>query len=79
MSSITDNGTGDYGTNFQTNMANTNYCVVSGSGNDTGSTGYVNRYEAYSRTTASFRATNTAHDTGATYDRAVCYHIVFGD
>jgi len=28
ISSITDNGTGDYTANFTTNMPNTNYCTV---------------------------------------------------
>lgn len=31
VSSITDNGTGDYTVNFTTAMADTNYCVVTGS------------------------------------------------
>ena len=35
VSSITDNGTGDYTVNFTTSMLNTNYAVVGGSGSGT--------------------------------------------
>tara|TARA_R100001460_G_scaffold2300_3_gene7575 strand:- start:176 stop:547 length:372 start_codon:yes stop_codon:yes gene_type:complete len=37
VSSITDNGTGNYFVNFSNAMANTNYCVVTGAGGGTGS------------------------------------------
>ena len=35
VSSITDNGTGDYTVNFTTNMPDTNYCVVASGGQNT--------------------------------------------
>ena len=79
VSSVTDNGTGDYSTNLRTNMQNDKYVVVSGSGNNASSTSFVNRYEAYSRAVGTFRAVNFAYNTSANYDREVCYHIVFGD
>jgi len=37
VSSITDNGTGNYFINFSNAMGNTNYCVVTGAGGGTGS------------------------------------------
>lgn len=38
VSSITDNGTGDYTVNFTTALANTNYAVVGGAGPSTSGT-----------------------------------------
>ncbi len=79
VSSVTDNGTGDYSTNFRTNMQNDKYVVVSGCGNNAASTSFANRFEAYSRAVGTFRALNYAYNASAAYDREVCYHIVFGD
>ena len=39
MSSITDNGTGDYTVNFTTSMPDANYSAIASFGNDSGSTG----------------------------------------
>jgi len=55
VSSITDNGTGDYTVNFATAMVDTNYAVCFGSGNDT--YGYIvsGRINNYPNTTSSYR------------------------
>ena len=82
VSSITDNGTGDYTFTFSNNMANTNYAVVSGVYNGTGhgdfqdvdamvnSTGNVRMYIGYVSGTNSAM---TAHDVLG------CQIAIFGD
>ena len=82
VSSITDNGTGDYTFTFSNNMANTNYAVVSGVYNGTGhgdfqdvdamvnSTGNVRIYIGYVSATNSGM---TAHDVLG------CQIVIFGD
>lgn len=50
VSSITDNGTGNYTVNFTTAMPDANYSAVGGYGNDSGSTGagwWVSRLPTY--------------------------------
>jgi hypothetical protein len=62
VSSITDNGTGDYTVNLATPMPNGNYAAITnGSNGDLAATG-INCTKAYSRTTSGFRVgtTNTA-------------------
>ena len=64
ISSITDNGTGDYQINFSTNMSDTNYSAV-GSFGDTGSTSNVTGCVRY------YGALSTAHtkiSVNYTYD-----------
>jgi hypothetical protein len=51
VSSITDNGTGNYTANFTTALVDANYAAVIGLGNDSGSTGagwWVHRLPTYS-------------------------------
>ena len=82
ISSVTDNGTGDYTFTFSNDLANTNYCVVSGVYNGTShgdfqdvdamvnSTGNVRIYIGYVSATNSAM---TAHDVlGAQI-------VIFGD
>ncbi|SFW61395.1 Phage tail-collar fibre protein [Pseudomonas sp. NFACC09-4] len=62
VSSITDNGTGDYTVNLATPMPNGNYAAITnGSNGDLAATG-INCTKAYSRTVSSFKVgtTNTA-------------------
>lgn len=56
VSSITDNGTGDYTVNFSTAIADTNYAIVTGVGGDTtGTSSQWARPVASSRATGSVR------------------------
>ena len=57
VSSITDNGTGDYTLYFINNMPDTNYAFNQGSSNTGAGSGVVSAMEAtnYARTTSSFR------------------------
>tara|TARA_B100000073_G_scaffold301681_1_gene268775 strand:- start:524 stop:1573 length:1050 start_codon:yes stop_codon:yes gene_type:complete len=82
VSSMTDNGTGDYQINFSTNMSDTNYSVV-GSFGDTGSasnvTGCVRYYGALS-TAHTKIAVNYTYDGGrAFYDYSRVYLHFFGN
>ena len=57
VSSITDNGTGDYAVNFTTAMPDTNYVAVCGNGqDDSGNGGFriANPNQVSSKSTASF-------------------------
>ena len=67
VSSITDNGTGDYTVNFTTAMPNANYSIV-GTGNLSSSASYWNRTVsapfATTPTTSSFRLATGAWGTG---------------
>ncbi|WP_245216443.1 hypothetical protein [Pseudomonas aeruginosa] len=65
VSSVTDNGTGDYTVNLASAMPNANYAAVaSGSASDAAITG-INCAKAYSRTTTSFKVGTTTSATGA--------------
>jgi len=82
VSSITDNGTGDYQINFSTNMSDTNYSAV-GSFGDTGSTsnvtGCVRFYGALS-TAHTKISVNYTYDGGRHfYDYSRVYVHFFGN
>ena len=82
VSSMTDNGTGDYQINFSTNMSDTNYSVV-GSFGDTGSasnvTGCVRYYGALS-TAHTKISVNYTYDGGRHfYDYSRVYVHFFGN
>ena len=77
VTSITDNGTGDYTVNFTTAMPDANYSVSGGAGD--GSNGasllYSTAYQAAPTTTACrIGVTTTA---GANVDRAYVYAAIF--
>jgi hypothetical protein len=78
VSSISDNGTGNYDVNFSTNMSNANYSVVTG-GNylDSDSAG---RVFAIVRTmdTTKYRV-KIFGDGGGSYDSERVFGAVFGD
>jgi hypothetical protein len=75
VSSITDNGVGDYTVNFSTSLPNANYAVAGASQTVTGNvavmTGYINATD-FAKTTSSFRigvfnsGTGTAIDVNST-------------
>ena len=65
VSSIIDNGVGDYTVNLVVPLANTNYAVVTGgAGNDTPISG-INCVKAYARAVNSFKVGTTNTATGA--------------
>lgn len=69
VSSITDNGTGNYTVNFTTAMPDANYSAVGGYGNDSGSTGagwWVSRLPTYA--TGSCQVLCGRPDNGAYVD-----------
>ena len=82
VSSMTDNGTGDYQINFSTNMSDTNYSAV-GSFGDTGSTSNVTgcvRYYGALSTAHTKISVNYTYDGGRHfYDYSRVYVHFFGN
>jgi hypothetical protein len=70
ISSLTDNGVGDYAVGFSSNMANSNYAESALSGNTVSHT---------SSSTSDFRVINVATSSGAAYDGLVIALLVHGD
>ena len=82
VSSITDNGTGDYTINFITPFTNTNYCFVTWSRDWNSDTYVVNSLGAKSlttKTTSSLRLINNLITNGFNYDSSECNIIMFGN
>ena len=80
VSSITDNGTGDYTINFTTVMSNANYAVagisIEASGTSGGFGAFITGNQAY-QTTSSVRVMNCSHN-GSLYDGDAIRVVVFG-
>ena len=76
VSSLTDNGTGDYSMNFSTAMSNANYCVVS-TGSESG-VGGAARFISGDGNSASAALLLTFNSTTKT-DYNFCSFAVFGD
>jgi hypothetical protein len=72
VSSITDNGTGDYTVNFTTAMPDANYCCVV-----TSDYGSANNFNTTAPTTLAARVTGFITTTGAANDRAWMMVAVF--
>jgi hypothetical protein len=80
VSSITDNGTGDYTVNFSNNMANANFATFSNAGNNNADV--VNDLHAMAIGTpavGSVRVGDNYANGGAVRDPSVCNLMVFGD
>ena len=77
VSSITDNGTGDYTLNFTNNMSNANY-VLCMSGSTNNSFSRAGTQAPTSMTTSTARVF-TANSTGSSVDREYCAVAIFGD
>jgi hypothetical protein len=77
VSSITDNGTGDYTVNFTTAMPDANYCAVSQASrdNNSGFAAFVAHGLADSQTTTSCRVV-TGYD-GGVFDIPRCNVAIF--
>jgi hypothetical protein len=68
VSSITDNGTGDYTVNFTTAMPDANYVAVQ-TASALGISGGISGIQKFSATTSALRTTVYRTDTGALIDR----------
>ncbi len=79
ISSITDNGNGDYSLNFSSSLGNSSYSVV-GMANESGSYGYVDMYldRGFTMTTSSCRVQGINHSSTYT-DPDYVMMQVFGD
>jgi hypothetical protein len=77
VSSITDNGTGDYTVNFTTAMPNANYSLVGMAGNDNAELLNLSQpFNTTAPTTSSVRV-QAAYQNGIVYDAAICCVSVF--
>lgn len=87
VSSITDNGTGDYTLNFGTALTNTNYCPVFGQISNGASGPIVNTGVAAAnltsapttKTTSALRINTGATNAPGLYDLAEIYAAILGD
>lgn len=85
ISTLTDNGTGDYTIGFTNSFSNTNYCVVTGGYNSNNGDGIWN--SVGSNTTNAYPAgvatgsvrLNTYNNGGSPQDQQAVYVAVFGD
>ena len=76
VSSITDNGTGDYTVNFTNAMANTNYCPVSNAWNVGSAAGMAGDD---TRLTTSYTMQVTSGDGSSVADMVDINVVIFGD
>lgn len=79
VSSIADNGTGDYTVNFTTALADANYSCTVGAGTDSGSSvsGSWAHSVGFARTSSSIRFRTSRPDTGALTDASDSNVAVF--
>lgn len=74
VSSITDNGTGNYTVNFTTSLPDTNYSSLCGGGDS--SNGYPTIVSFYEGTTTSIRC-RVGSETGVVIDRNLVFVAIF--
>ena len=77
VSSITDNGSGDYTTSFSTSMANTNYCVTGACTYLMGQVPRIRNFSGYVWATGSIRCL-TGYGDETMVDHEVVGVAVFG-
>jgi hypothetical protein len=77
VSSITDNGTGDFSVTFSNDMGNTNYCTSIGNYRSTGDTG-IGGSNIMAIATGSIRF-ETVRDASTKMNPNFCNLLVFGD
>ena len=77
VTSITDNGTGDYTVNFTNAMASADYALAGAAGN----TSYVSfcLYQGVTPTTSAARFTLRNHSSGVAFDQEYTSAVIFGD
>ena len=77
VSSITDNGVGDYTVNFTTALADANYAIANGKDNSIAGA-FFGYWTTHLQSASSFRMNHTRIDSGITYgDSTVCMFSVF--
>ena len=79
VSSITDNGTGDYTVNFTDAMSNTNYCCVEGAFHEQQTTNDLRVVTGQTRTASNVRINTTYANGSGGYDIPGVNVVVFGD
>lgn len=77
VSSITDNGLGDYTINFTTALPDANYCACLGAGISGNSDSDAWEYNTISHTSTAFRVLTGSSSTGALADATVVYAAFF--
>lgn len=77
VSSITDNGVGDYTINLTTSMPDADYAIVNGKDNSLASSSY-GYWTTQSQATSNFRMHHTVISSGSTFgDAPICMFAVF--
>ena len=81
VSSITDNGTGDYTVNYDVTLDNNKYAAVGSVGDEGGFSGGYNpermvKFSNYTTTTIRFRVRSS---TGGAADENACSYMLVGD
>jgi len=77
VSSITDNGTGDYTVNFTTAMADANYVMSGMQGTNSGASATTTGIAQANPTTSSIRFNTIRTDTSATIDLLFVHAAIF--
>lgn len=78
VSSITDNGVGDYTVNFQTALANANYSIATGVNYDNASNAQNSIATAWASATSSCRVQSKGGGGGGMYDVVTLSATIFG-
>lgn len=77
VSSITDNGTGDYTVNFTTAMPDANYAVTLGVSNGASGTSAISIYNGGTYSTTAVRLSTYRTESGGSTDMAICNVSIF--
>lgn len=72
VSSITDNGTGDYTVNFTSALSDANYCMASSAGGSASSSSYLCIKDNATPTTTSCRVSSNTTNGSAAADQTIC-------
>jgi len=78
VTSITDNGTGDYTITFTTAFSNTNYCLIATADSQIGSTNATRSVEIHTLSVGSVRI-QTVNTAGGLEDMEYVSLVIFGD
>jgi hypothetical protein len=76
VSSITDNGTGDYTVNFTSALADANYAAVAGAGNGDDTTSFINGVAQAAPTTSAVRL-KVVNSSAVASDRTYVHIAIF--
>lgn len=79
VSSITDNGTGDYTATFTTAMSDANYCVAGAANSNNVADTTMNDFEVSVVSTTAVRIRTHAVSGSTAVDSDYAYIVVFGD